>query len=200
MNALTQLLAQSDELQLVEKKKCYRCSKIKTTRDFNKKLSSKDGLGSWCRECQRENNNKIMNSEIGMVRDTINGVFNRPVKKSNKRKKKWIPEISRKGVWQIILNHVCIMKEKFPGSDGRLCFYCHQPWTYIRGKTDGSGKKGPNIYTLTNFSLDRFDCRFTYKNGNIVCCCLGCNNRKGSSIPGDWPMFMEAENEFQSWG
>ena len=72
MNALTQLLAKSDET--AETKKCYRCSEIKSVRDFNK---FKNGFNSWCRECQRKNNNERMNSEIGMVRDTLNGIFGR---------------------------------------------------------------------------------------------------------------------------
>ena len=193
MNGLTQLMTQSNEP--MGTKKCCRCSEIKSTGNFNKHPGTKDGLGSWCRECQRESNNKIANSEIGLVRSTINGIFSRPYKKSNKRKDKWIPEISKKGMWQIVMNHICVMKEKFPESDGRLCFYCHQPWTYIRRKTDGSKKKGP--LTLTNFSLDRFNCTITYKNGNIVCCCFGCNQRKGSSTPEDWRMFIEAENEME---
>jgi len=193
MNALTQLLAQSDET--AETKKCGHCGKIKLTGDFSKQRSKKDNLQFWCKECKREQAYKYKNSEIGQMLEVIHGMFSRPIKKSNKRRTKWFPEISRRGVWQIILNHICRMKEKFPGSDGRLCFYCHQPWTHLRRKTDGSNKHG--TYILTNFSLDRFDCRFTYKNGNIVCCCFGCNHRKGNSTSEDWRMFIRAENEME---
>jgi hypothetical protein len=135
------------------------------------------------------------NTERGRIIEIINGIFSRPFKKSNKRKKKWIPEIDRKGIWLIIMNHICRMKEQFPGSDGRLCFFCHKPWTYIRRLNNGSGKKGPTI--MTNFSLDRFDCNVTYKEGNIVCCCGGCNDRKGSSTRADWKIFIEREKELE---
>jgi len=135
------------------------------------------------------------NSERGKIREVVSGIFNRPFIKSNTRKKKWIPEIDKKGVWLIIMNHICRMKEQFPGSDGRLCFFCHKPWTYTRRLSNGSGKKGSTI--KTNFSLDRFDCNVTYKEGNIVCCCGGCNDRKGSSTREDWKIFIEREKELE---
>jgi hypothetical protein len=193
MKDLTQLLVHNDKP--AEKKKCGGCGKIKFTRDFNIHKKHKDFLQTWCRNCSRDEAYKYKNSEIGQMLEVINGVFRRAFSEKRKGKKKWFPEISRKGVWQIILNHICRMKEKFPGSNGRLCFYCHQPWTHSRRKTDGSHKHGP--YILTNFSLDRFDCRFTYKDGNIVCCCFGCNHRKGNSTPEDWRMFIEAENDLE---
>ena len=193
MNGLTQLLAQSDEP--VETKKCRRCGKIKFTRDFSKLKGNKDNLQHWCKECKREQAYKYKNSEIGQMLEVIHGIFSGAFRKSNKRNKKWFPEISRRGVWQIVMNHICRMKEKFPGSDGRICFYCHKPWTHIRRKTDGSKKHG--TYILTNFSLDRFNCNVTYKNGNIVCCCFGCNHRKGNSTSEDWRIFIRAENEME---
>ena len=134
-----------------------------------------------------------LNTERGKIIEVVNGIFSRPSKKN--KNKKWIPEIDKKGVWLIIMNHICRMKEQFPGSDGRLCFFCHKPWTYTRRLSNGSGKKGPVI--STNFSLDRFDCTKTYKEGNIVCCCGNCNTRKGSSTRADWRIFIEREKELE---
>ena len=190
MNGLPQLLSQSDERP--KKKKCARCGELKPTRDFNKDATHRYNVTAYCRICIRENHRKRRETERGYITDTIKDMFSRPLKK-NKNRKKWIPEISKRGVWQIIMNHTCRMKEKFPGSNGRICFYCHKPWTYSQRETDGSQKHGLRI--LTNFSLDRFNTNITYKNGNIVCCCYGCNNRKGSSTPEDWRVFIRAENE-----
>jgi hypothetical protein len=190
MNGLTQLLAQSD----TETKKCSRCNKVKSTRDFNKDVTHRYNVTAFCRICARKNHHKRRRTERGYIIDTIKDICDQPLKK-NKNKKKWIPEISKRGIWQIILNHVCRMKKKFPGNNGRICFYCHKPWTYRQRETDGSRKHGPRI--LTNFSLDRFNTTITYKNGNIICCCFGCNHRKGSSTPKDWRVFIRAENEME---
>ena len=37
----------------------------------------------------------------------------------------------------------------------------------------------------SNFSIDRLDSTKTYKRGNIVFCCVGCNNRKNQVRLGD---------------
>ena len=141
----------------------------------------------------REYSCNYNNTERGKIIEVIAGIFARHRKKDSR--KKWIPEIDKKGIWLIVMNHICRMKEQFPGSDGRLCFFCKKPWTYIRRPSNGTGKKGPVI--LTNFSLDRLDCTKTYKEGNIVCCCIGCNDRKGSSTPEDWRIYIEAEKELK---
>ena len=93
------------------------------------------------------------------------------------------------------MNHIARMKKKFPESNGRLCFFCKKPWTYIRRPSNGTGRKEQVI--ATNFSMDRFDCEQTYKKGNIVCCCFACNDRKGSSTPADWKIFIERKKELK---
>jgi len=98
---------------------------------------------------------KYRNTERGKIVEVIAGILARHKKKDNR--KKWIPEIDRKGIWLIVMNHIC----------------------------------------RTNFSLDRLDCTKTYKEGNIVCCCIGCNDRKGSSTPKDWRICIEAEKEMK---
>ncbi len=46
-------------------------------------------------------------------------------------------------MWRIYMNHLIKMKEKFPDSDGRLCRYCEQPFTFItRMGTRGKGYVG----------------------------------------------------------
>ena len=145
------------------------------------------------REAQKKVDYKYLNSERGKIMEVITGIFGRPYRNNNR--KKWIPELEKKDVWLIIMNHIARMKEQFPGSDGRLCFFCKKPWTYIRRPSSGTGRKEQVI--ATNFSIDRFDCEQTYKKGNIVCCCFACNDRKGSSTPADWKIFIERKKELK---
>ena len=63
---------------------------------------------------------------------------------------------------------------------GRNWEYCKEPWTYqralgVRG-TQNTARKRAGVES--NFSIDRLDSTQTYKQGNIVFCCVGCNNRK----------------------
>ena len=145
------------------------------------------------RKAQKEVDYKYLNSERGKIMEVITGIFGRPY--SNNNRVKWIPELEKKDVWLIVMNHIARMKEKFPGSNGRLCFFCKKPWTYIRRPSNGTGVKQQVINT--NFSMDRLDCEQTYKKGNIVCCCFACNDRKGSSTPKDWRVYIEAEKELK---
>ena len=49
MNALTQLLAQSDET--AKTKKCPKCGEVKSLADFVKDRTRKNGVGGWCKKC-----------------------------------------------------------------------------------------------------------------------------------------------------
>ena len=138
---------------------------------------------------------KYLNSERGKIMEVINSIFLRYKHKKN-RHKVWYPEVDKKELWLTVMNHIAYMKQKFPKSDGRLCFFCEKSWTYIRQKKgNGVRKLGSVVYT--NFSIDRFDCEQTYKKGNMVCCCFGCNSRKGSSTPADWRTFINKEKELK---
>jgi hypothetical protein len=37
-----------------------------------------------------------------------------------------------------LILHIQLMKDKFPETDGRLCRYCEEPWTYIRSSGEGT--------------------------------------------------------------
>src|SRR6056300_657716 len=93
--------------------------------------------------------------------------------------------MDKKEFWRLYMNHIIIMKEKFPDSDGRLCRYCEKPFTFktkmgVRGKGQSHTRSTQNF---NNFSIDRFDPRITYKQNNIIFCCFGCNDRKHNSNP-----------------
>lgn len=45
--------------QAVSEKACVHCEKTKPAADFNRHTAAKDGLQSWCRDCQKENARKI---------------------------------------------------------------------------------------------------------------------------------------------
>lgn len=106
-------------------------------------------------------------------------------------RKSFIPEIDIAGVYDELMLQIELMKKKFPGSDGRLCRYCEQPWTYIRP----GNKKGMRRIVKTNFSVDRFDPTQTYKKGNLVFCCSGCNSLKNNSTKKHWLKFLEIDKE-----
>ena len=104
--------------------------------------------------------------------------------------------MDKKEFWRLYMNHIIIMKEKFPDSDGRLCRYCEQPFTFKTNvRTRGKGYQGRGTQNPNNFSIDRLDPRLTYQNNNIVFCCTGCNDRKKNSTPDDWKNFIRVEKE-----
>ena len=104
--------------------------------------------------------------------------------------------MDKKEFWRLYMNHIIIMKEKFPDSDGRLCRYCEQPFTFVtKMGTRGKGYQGRGPQNHNNFSIDRLDPRLTYQNNNIVFCCTGCNDRKKNSTPDDWKNFIRVGEE-----
>ena len=105
--------------------------------------------------------------------------------------------MDKKEFWRLYMNHIIFMKEKFPDSDGRLCRYCEQPFTFetkmgVRGKGKNR-ERGTQNYN--NFSIDRYDPRITYKQNNIIFCCFGCNDRKHNSNPDDWKNYLRIGKE-----
>ena len=91
-------------------------------------------------------------------------------------------------MYEELILHIQLMKDKFPETDGRLCRYCEEPWTYIRSS-------GESTRSLKNFSIDRFDATQTYKKGNIIFCCSKCNTTKSDSTKKDWLKYLEIDKE-----
>jgi len=138
---------------------------------------------------------KYNNSERGFIINKITDIF-KP-SKGKTRKKRWLPKMKKKEIWEDWFLHIQHMKDLYPKSDGRLCRYCHESWTYhTRKKRPGALK--PNTRGSqhpTNFAIDRFDVELTYLAGNIIFCCSACNDRKHDSTPKDWKNFMRVLNE-----
>ena len=104
--------------------------------------------------------------------------------------------VDKKEFWRLYMNHIIIMKEKFPESDGRLCKYCEKPFTFKTNLgTRGKGYQGRGTQNHNNFSIDRWDPNLTYQTNNIVFCCCGCNDRKKNSNLKDWENFIRVGKE-----
>ena len=135
------------------------------------------------------------NSERGFIVNVIGNIF-KP-SKGRYRKKAWKPQVTRQKIWEELALHIEFMKDRFPKSDGRLCRYCHQAWTYLTRKkqvgTSEPRRRGPTH--PTNFAVERFDTQFTYLPGNIIFSCSACNDRKHDSTPEDWKNFLRVEKE-----
>ena len=139
-----------------------------------------------------------MNSERGFIVACIARKFKPSAKKYGGHLA--ADHMDKKEFWRLYMNHIILMKEKFPDSDGRLCRYCEQPFTFetrmgVRGRGQPSNRATQNY---TNFSIDRFDPRLTYKQNNIIFCCFGCNDRKKNSTPDDWKNFIRVEKELKN--
>jgi len=163
-------------------KKCYICKESLPLTEFY--LSPNGNYNFCCKPCdkkrkaiyRRDNKEKIalkeyqyMNTERGYVLEVVGGIFQRYKKKDNR--KKWKPECTKSEIYDELMLYI--------QDHGRVCEYCNKPWTYKRNlgtRQQGYSGRGPKIET--NFSIDRLDSTETYKIGNLVFCCIGCNNRK----------------------
>ena len=110
------------------------------------------------------------NSEKGFVTNRISSIF----KPSRIKNRGNTPKLTKEEMWGELFLHVQHMKELFPKTNGRICYYCFEPWTYIVHRNDGKDREN------SNFSIDRLDNDRTYEKGNIVFCCHKCNDAKHS--------------------
>jgi hypothetical protein len=207
-------------------KSCYKCKSIfpATTEYFylyNDSRYSNKKMSSYCIPCDRErklkwnaenkerirknNVNYLNNNEPNFVRAAIGRIF----KPSNQKdrvsrkgssyiRKCWVPEITKDEVYAELLMHIQRMKDKFPESDGRLCRYCEEPWTYTRKMVEGTKVGGRTTTNSKNFSIDRFDAKQTYKKNNIVFCCSDCNSVKRDSTEKDWLNYLRVGKEIKN--
>jgi hypothetical protein len=115
-------------------------------------------------------NMRYDNTEKGFVTNRISSIY----KPSRILHRGYEPKLTKEEMWAELFLHVEEMKLMFPESNGRLCYYCFQPWTYITHRNDGKDREN------TNFSIDRLDNNKTYEKGNIIFCCHKCNDAKHS--------------------
>jgi len=164
------------------------CKPCNTKRSVNWKRNNRD-------KSKKHGLKHINGNERNFVNATIGRIFKPsvmfPKKERSYQRKGWIPEATKEEIYAELLIHIQLMKEKFPESDGRICRYCEKPWTYIRS---GNEPGSINI-KKTNFSMDRFNSNITYKIGNIIFCCNGCNSLKNGSTKEMWIKFLEIDKE-----
>ena len=134
---------------------------------------------------------KYNTSERGYIINTIATLF----KPSTIAKRGITPGMTKREIWEELFLQVQRLKDLYPESDGRLCYYCHQPWTYVvrKGSRNKAQKRGPS--RKTNFSIDRLKNELTYVKGNIIFCCFACNDRKHASTYDDWHNFLRVFEE-----
>lgn len=161
-----------------------RCRKCESERGKEYRKNNQDSI--------RRKNLNYITQEKNFIRDTFKKYYRPsyhiPKTQGTYTRIPWVPEITIEGFYEELILHIELMKEKFPGTDGRICRYCDKPWTYIRKGRDGARAH-------TNFSVDRFDTTITYKKGNIVFCCGKCNAAKNSSTKAMWIRFLEVDKE-----
>ena len=63
------------------------------------------------REKQDQTDSQYINSERGKIMEVINSIFLR-YKHKKDRHKVWYPEVDKKELWIIIMNHIAYMKQK----------------------------------------------------------------------------------------
>lgn len=162
-------------------KKCTKCEIEKPIVEF---YTLKDNKFSYyCKDCCRksakkwklnnkdkfrESNHRHENTEKGFVNRTISVLFC----PSSIKDRGYIPTSTKEEIKNYFYEYV--------KQYGRNCFYCLEPWTYLRSKvrTENNRKiKQVNRY-LKNFSLDRLDNNKTYSVNNIIFCCQECNLSK----------------------
>ena len=111
---------------------------------------------------------KYRNSEKGFLTAAISSIFS----PSKIKQRGYKPECSKEEIKKYFNEYV--------KQHGRNCYYCKEPWTYIRKKyRPGYGRSyEKTIQNAKNFSLDRFDNSKTYSIDNIIFCCTECNSSK----------------------
>ena len=140
---------------------------------------------------------EYMNTERGFVTSSISRRFKPSVIRYGGHIAH--KSMDKKEFWRLYMNHIIIMKEKFPKTDGRLCRYCEKPFTFVtKMGVRGKGYQGRGTQNHNNFSIDRWDPKLTYQSNNIIFCCGGCNDRKKNSTPDDWKNFIRVGKEINN--
>ena len=111
---------------------------------------------------------KYRTSEAGFLTALVSSLFT----PSRLKERGYIPENTKQEIKDCFYKYV----NKY----GRVCFYCFEPWTYIRKKyIPGCGKSYRKfVQNHKNLSIDRLDNDKTYSIDNIIFCCAGCNSSK----------------------
>jgi hypothetical protein len=168
-------------------KKCNFCKIEKPFNEFHVNNSSLDKLKNKCKECCSKHHKKTglmssekryvyMNSEKGYLTTKLGQIFSKSYSKTVGH----TPNCTKEEIYKFF--------DEYVKQNGRNCYYCKEPWTYISpkyiyGKEEKNSSKGKKRKNLKNLSLDRLDSSKTYTVDNIIFCCIECNlSKKDLSI------------------
>jgi|TARA_R110002012_G_scaffold103056_1_gene242821 hypothetical protein len=118
----------------------------------------------------------------------VEGKYVHMAKPSNKAKARSVDircKVSKEEFLEMYEQHKRLIKTKRPESDGRLCRYCYNRFTFMTG------------FKRTNVSIDRLDSDKGYEKGNIVFSCGECNDRKNQISIDMCKRVVEVANEME---
>ena len=178
MNALAQLLAQSDEP--MKKKKCPRCSEVKSLADFTKDRRRKNGVGGWCKKCFNKDITRRRNTERGYLKMRYYCIKGREFTKHkwSRKSKCFFTFDELHAAWE---KHKSIYGMKSAWGPGINHLEQHLPVTMIQHGKGQIGKvggiKGSKLIK-SNLSIDRLDSNRDYTLQNIIFIRSDENDRK----------------------
>lgn len=158
----------------MDTKRCSRCKDVKSTDDFSRNRSRKDGLCQFCRDCASEYNRERRSTETEKTKNKTRcrAYYLAHAEKVKGARKHWYEEnpacaayhshksnAKRRGIpWDLskewFLAHIW----------DHQCAYSHHP-------ADGG--------------IDRIDSSKGYEPGNCVPCCFRCNSVKNDQTLGE---------------
>jgi len=167
MNALTQLLAQSDEPS--GKRKCPLCGEIKSLKDFSKHKNKKDGVQTYCKACFSKKGAESRSTEPVYLKNRYKSI-------RDKTKKRCFSFDEFFAAWK---KHKSIYGMKSAWGPGVNHLEQHLPMTTITPGTKRANEKTPRI--RANLSADRLDSSKDYTIQNLIFIRNDENRRKNNT-------------------
>ena len=188
MNALTQLLAQSDET--AKTKKCPKCGEVKSLADFVKDRTRKNGVGGWCKKCFNKDTTRRRNTENGYLKMRYYSMKGREFTEYKwARKSKCLFTFDEfLAAWE---KHKSIYGMKSAWGPGVNNLEQHLPITMILTKNPDKKAKRMD----SNLSIDRLDNNRDYTVQNIIFIRGDENTRKKDSSYEDCKIQIKLHEE-----
>jgi len=154
------------------KKKCSRCSEVKSLKDFHKNVHTKDGHHYSCKKCVNTDITKLKNTERGYLKTRYDSMTARERVKTWRRwgrpSKCYITFEELRAAWE---KHKSIYGRRSAWGPGINNLEQHLPITMIFLGNGQEGKKGMikgAKRTDSNLSIDRLDPNLDYTLQNII--------------------------------
>jgi hypothetical protein len=174
------------------KKKCTNCGEVKSLENFSKRNLSKDGLQFWCEDCQKEERQKVQNTEIGFLKKRYLDITAR-CRLENRKCYFTLDQFLA-----AFEKHKSIYGMRSAWGPGPDHLEQHLPITMIYEGKGQKGKKGVSKGSKrigSNLSVDRLDSNRDYTLQNIIFIRGDENSRKNSSSYEDCKIHMSLHEE-----